>query len=117
MRVAEHHVLRLHFSLVSSTQDNHGQIPLHIAAMEGSVASTTLLLKHGSPVNLPDADGQTPLHVAIQAGRLDTAEALLAAGANRNAKNKDNETPMHIAAKGMTTSKLLVRVYFLFLIS
>jgi len=69
------------------------------------VASTTLLLKHGAPVNLPDADGQTPLHLAIQAGRLDTAEALLAAGANRNAKNKDNETPMHIAAKCTATPR------------
>jgi ankyrin repeat protein len=52
-----------------------------VAAAEGSVATTTLLLKHGALVNAADVDGQTPLHLAILAQRPDTAEALLASGA------------------------------------
>jgi len=45
------------------------EIPLHLAAMQGSTEMCALLIKYGADVNKRDGRGWTPLHVACAFAR------------------------------------------------
>jgi ankyrin repeat protein len=81
------------------TKDQHGNTPLHIAALAGNISKIELLIKNGSRINATDDNGETPLHEAAMNGHIKVAELLISKGANVNAKNKQGKTPIFPAAQ------------------
>ena len=66
--------------------DGEGNTPLHLAAMHGSLAVTTLLIKRGAKIDSLNKLDATPLICAchMPAARTDNIFCLIAAGANIN---------------------------------
>jgi ankyrin repeat protein len=61
--------------------DGAGDYPLHVAARNGQVAITRVLLEYGARLDVRDTKGRTPLHLALARGRTEVAEVLCDAGA------------------------------------
>jgi len=77
--------------------DAWGCTPLHFAAVGGSLAIATELLKHAVDVDALDASEETPLHLAARAGNAPICKLLLAAGAKMDAVNVQGMTPFVVA--------------------
>lgn len=60
---------------------------LHLAAQNGRLIQSQLLLKNGLTVNIKDSLGNTPLHDALNSHALDVATLLLENGADWRIKN------------------------------
>ncbi|CAM9697249.1 unnamed protein product [Scytosiphon promiscuus] len=76
-----------------------GLTPLHIAAWNGDLAMTRLLLVNGADENAQFAKGSTPLYAAVDSGCAEVVKALLAAGANVAFRFEDVDvSSLHIAA-------------------
>lgn len=85
-----------------ATKDYYSQTPLHLAAMEGSVASMGLLLNHvkqTSDLNIQDTDGSTALHLAIRGEFPTKVEMLLESGADFNVRSNDKSSALELALK------------------
>jgi ankyrin repeat protein len=81
--------------------DNDGLTPLGIAAQNGKVKATRVLLDAGADVNAPVAKGgYTPLMLASISGSSELAAALIEHGAKVNAANPGGLTALMIAAAG-----------------
>jgi quinoprotein dehydrogenase-associated probable ABC transporter substrate-binding protein len=92
--------------------DNDGLTPLGIAAQNGKVKATRVLLDAGAEVNTPVAKGgYTPLMLASISGSSEVAAALIEHGAKVNAANPGGLTALMIAAAGnrSTIAGLLLR--------
>jgi quinoprotein dehydrogenase-associated probable ABC transporter substrate-binding protein len=92
--------------------DNDGLTPLGIAAQNGKVKATRVLLDAGADVNAPIAKGgYTPLMLASISGSNELAAALIEHGAKVNAANPGGVTALMIAAAGnrSTIAGLLLR--------
>ncbi|KAE9370539.1 ankyrin [Stipitochalara longipes BDJ] len=61
--------------------DKYGHTPLHIAALEGSVQATEILLEHKAKLEELDRFGRTPLMISSKFGNLGVALTLINAGA------------------------------------
>lgn len=61
--------------------DYHRQSALHVAAIQGSVTMTELLLDRGADPTLTDVRGSTPLQNAVEARHVDVAKVLVRRGA------------------------------------
>lgn len=73
--------------------------PLHVAAKNGHVGATELLIKcNNSLLSDEDEASNTPLHLAAQNGHPLTVEVLLGAGAAVDARNQNRWTPLDCAA-------------------
>eukprot|EP00039_Didymoeca_costata_P002869 m.63291 g.63291 ORF g.63291 m.63291 type:complete len:992 (+) comp11573_c0_seq1:115-3090(+) len=71
-----------------TAKDLIGLTPLHIAALEGSVKTCSLLIKAKADVNAQEAQGQTPLHYAATFGSIEIIDILISNGANRQLPDK-----------------------------
>ena len=71
---------------------------LHLAASNGHIETTELLIANGADVNAKDANGNTPLHNAASNGHDGTTSMLIIERAHVNAKNTDGLTPLDLAA-------------------
>jgi ankyrin repeat protein len=92
--------------------DNDGLTPLGIAAQNGKVKATRVLLDAGAEVNAPIAKGgYTPLMLASISGSSELAASLIEHGAKVNAVNPGGLTALMIAAAGnrSTIAGLLLR--------
>jgi ankyrin repeat protein len=74
-----------------------GLTPLVLAAREGDLESTKLLLSAGADVNQTTEYGWTPLLTATNNRHYRLAEFLIERGANVNKVNKGNWTPLYLA--------------------
>lgn len=75
-----------------------GEIPLHLAAINGRDAIIKMLIEYTPySINEPDAELNSPLHLAVQNRRIEAVQGLLQLQAARNTKNRDSTTPLHIA--------------------
>lgn len=72
--------------------------PLHLAAHEGYLKISRLLLEAWAPVDDRDCAGNTPLHMAARKGHADIVRLLLQCGANKNAVDKCGWAALHFAA-------------------
>jgi len=79
-----------------------GQTPLHLAAKNGHVEPTRLLLIRGADLNMLDNRGCSPLHLAADcpvsdADRKQAIELLSMMGADINARTKEGETALSLS--------------------
>ena len=72
----------------SNKKKSNSAIPLHYAAMNGSLETCMLLWEHFDEKNVPDTTGRTPLHYAAKHGQLDVYNFILA--------NADEKKPLDI---------------------
>jgi len=76
-----------------------GELPIHLAAREGSGKEVVRLLKAEPALrDARTALGSTPLHLAAMNPDTSAMAALIAAGADPNARDQDGSTPLHMAA-------------------
>jgi quinoprotein dehydrogenase-associated probable ABC transporter substrate-binding protein len=104
-------MLLAHHAKLDAT-DNDGLTPLGIAAQNGKVKATRVLLDAGADVNAPIAKGgYTPLMLASISGSSELAAAMIERGAKVNAANPGGLTALMIAAAGnrSTIAGLLLR--------
>jgi uncharacterized protein len=74
------------------------EAPVADAAMNGSRAAVTALVRQKADVNAPQGDGTTALHWAAFHDDVEMVKALLAAGANPNAATREGAiTPLSMA--------------------
>jgi len=78
-----------------SLRNNHDEIPLHIAALNGDTAIINLLLIYKSNVQAKNDKGQTPLHLAVTNGNHLVVKSLINAGSDVNEPDKNGNTPLH----------------------
>ena len=71
---------------------------LHVAALNGQVESSRILLQHKADQNALDNNRRTPLHLASNGGYIDVARLLLEHGVDVNAQDNDRSTALHMAA-------------------
>lgn len=77
--------------------DHMGEMPLHLAAMNGFLGCAQLLCTPET-VNAVSSEGNTPLHLATMNANKRLVAFLLAQGADADLANKNKETPRGIAA-------------------
>ncbi len=83
--------------------------PLHLAAYQGYVEITKILLAAKANPSATSEDGTTVLHMAATYDRPEVVELLLNAKADPNARDKDGATPLHYnAARAKATSAALI---------
>eukprot|EP01028_Stygiella_incarcerata_P010655 TRINITY_DN560_c0_g1_i2.p1 TRINITY_DN560_c0_g1~~TRINITY_DN560_c0_g1_i2.p1 ORF type:complete len:251 (-),score=54.09 TRINITY_DN560_c0_g1_i2:48-800(-) len=82
-----------------NARNAHRSTPLHIAAEQGFIGTTNVLLKAGADVNARDAEGFTPLHLAVRAGNQEAMHILLRSGANVHAVSNRLWKCSHLAAE------------------
>jgi len=91
--------------------DAWGCTALHFAAVGGSTAIATELLKRGLQVDALDAGDETALHLAARAGHASMCELFIGAGANIDTVSKEGLTPLAAAgfANQDETCRLLTK--------
>lgn len=82
----------------ANARDEHGEVPLHSAAWNGSVEIAALLAANGADVNARNSLGETPLYIAAYYGKTAVMRLLIEKGADVNSKSASGETPLHRAA-------------------
>ena len=79
-------------------QNNHGQTPLHKAAMFGNVEIAKALLETDLVIpDIKDKEGRTPLHQAAAEDRFEMVVLLLGEGANPDAQDNQKKKPIDLA--------------------
>lgn len=81
---------------VDSTNDKW-QRPLHIAAENGNVNITRILLGLGADIDASDVKFRTPLLIAVEHGHFNLVQALVELKADINKTNAQYQTPLHLA--------------------
>uniref|UniRef100_A0A8C5HQQ6 VPS9 domain-containing protein n=1 Tax=Gouania willdenowi TaxID=441366 RepID=A0A8C5HQQ6_GOUWI len=74
-----------------------GFTPLHVSALHGHSALSTLLIRHGSNVNARTNHNATPLHLASQNSHVMVVRNLLESNAKLNKKDRYGNTPLMLA--------------------
>jgi len=74
----------------------HGETPLMMAALRGSVEACRRLIERGAQVN---RQGWTPLHYAASGPSAEAVKLLLAKGAEVDAPSPNGSTPLMMAAR------------------
>lgn len=94
-----------------NARDELGETPLHMAAVRGFLAISSLLINEGADVNARDNRQLTPLHAAAWTGHEETALLLIEKGADINARGENGITPLHVSALSgsVETIGLLIR--------
>ncbi|KAM3928902.1 protein phosphatase 1 regulatory subunit 16A [Leptodactylus fuscus] len=87
--------------------DASGTSLLHIAAANGYLAASELLLDHKASVSARDSDGWQPLHAAACWGQIQLVELLVAHGADLNSKSLLDETPLDVCGDEEVRAKIL----------
>jgi uncharacterized protein len=76
---------------------NFGNLPIHVAAVRGSIEELEALIAAGANVNAAGELGNRPLHDAVGQGHDAAVEVLVNAGARIDALNDDGKSPRDIA--------------------
>ncbi|XP_002740995.1 ankyrin repeat domain-containing protein 13C-like [Saccoglossus kowalevskii] len=79
-------------------KDIHGNTPLHLAVILGHKECVHLLLAHGAPVKVKNAQGWTPLAEAISYGERQTITSLLRKLKQQSRESLEDKRPQLIQA-------------------
>jgi uncharacterized protein len=89
-------VLMAHPSVKVDTPNVHGETPLMMAALRGSLPACQRLIERGAQIN---RSGWTPLHYAATGPAPETVKLLLARGAAVDSLSPNGTTPLMMAAR------------------
>jgi ankyrin repeat protein len=78
--------------------DDQTRTGLHVAAINGNLQITAILIKAGAKVDITDKLGNTPLHYAADRNQVEVTKLLLDVGAVPDPVNRNGITPLMIAA-------------------
>ena len=78
--------------------DEQTRTGLHVAAINGNLQITAILIKAGAKIDVTDKLGNTPLHYAADRNQAEVAKLLLDVGAVADPVNRNGMTPLMIAA-------------------
>lgn len=84
--------------LLNVKDEDHGNVPLHIAASKGNIEMIQYLVRKGASLNIQDVYGNTALHYALDKSNNDIAFYLLKNGCDVNISDYRGNTPLHTAA-------------------
>ena len=79
------------------TRARTGDMPLHIAAINGNLRAIVLLLERGAELNARGEGGMTPLHYAVQMEQVEAIKLLLEHDADHTVTNDCEDTPASTA--------------------
>ncbi len=83
---------------VNERDPETGMTPLHIAAANGKIMVSQMLIDNDARVNILDFEGQTPLIKAARNGHTEIVRQLLEYGANPNIRDKNGKTALDWAS-------------------
>jgi hypothetical protein len=87
-----------------NAQNDEGDTPLHLAAFEGDVVSTGVLINVGAKVNIRNNRGRTPLHLTVGLDHKTATKILITAGADPTLRDDKGWTPAEVREhKGVET--------------
>ena len=75
-----------------------GKLPIHCAALGGSLPAMRLLIEYGADIREVASDKSTVLHCAVLGGRLNCVEFALEHGIEVDCRNDRESTPLLLAA-------------------
>jgi ankyrin repeat protein len=78
--------------------DDQTRTGLHVAAINGNLQITAILIKAGAKIDVTDKLGNTPLHYAADRNQAEVTKLLLDVGAAADPVNRNGMTPLMIAA-------------------
>lgn len=84
---------------VNSHESDTGHTLLHLAAQEGQVSVTELLLKNGGDINSVDNERRTPLFAAVANNHVDMVNLLIQQGANPEMRDRLGGQPLSRAVR------------------
>jgi ankyrin repeat protein len=84
--------------LINVKDEEHGNVPLHIAASKGNMEMVHYLVRKGASLNVQDVYGNTPLHYALDKNNNEVAFYLLKHGCDVNISDYRGNSPLHTAA-------------------
>jgi ankyrin repeat protein len=83
--------------IMPDTRARTGDMPLHIAAINGNLRAIVLLLEGGAELNARGEGGMTPLHYAVQMEQVEAIKLLLEHDADHTVTNDFGDTPASTA--------------------
>jgi len=83
---------------VCGQENQTPSVNIHLAALQGNVATIRQHIDAGSDLNERDPYGSTPLIIAATFGKNEVVRALIEAGADPDVTNNDGATALHAAA-------------------
>ena len=95
-----------HFNIINR-KDVTNLCPIHVACIHANVKIASLLVRHGSRVDVPTHRGSTPLILACRSASYDTARLLLLNGANPNHTGLNGHTPISAVLECCPDTKIL----------
>ena len=91
-------ILLINGADVHTRDSDSGNTLLHIAAFEGDLELTRMILERNVDVNSQNNDGLTAFLLALKRENLDVARLLLDHNADVHVRDKHGNTPLHVAA-------------------
>ena len=92
-------LLSLGYSPIQKFTEAENGTPLHVAASEGHVLTSHILVQAGAELDAIDDEKNTPLMLACDKGRPSIVKYLLASGADLTLRGDDGMTCLHLAAQ------------------
>lgn len=92
-------LLSLGYSPIQKFAEAENGTPLHVAASEGHVLTSHILVQAGAELDAIDDEKNTPLMLACDKGRPSIVKYLLASGADLTLRGDDGMTCLHLAAQ------------------
>jgi ankyrin repeat protein len=84
--------------IINVKDEDHGNVPLHIACSKGNIDMVHYLVRKGASLNIQDVYGNTPLHYALDKSNNEIAFYLMKHGCDVNISDYRGNTPLHTAA-------------------
>ena len=83
--------------IMPDTRARTGDMPLHIAAVNGNLRAIILLIEEGAELNAKGEGEMTPLHYAVQMNQIEAIKILLEHAADPTVTNAFGDTPASTA--------------------
>ena len=83
--------------IAPDTRARTGDMPLHIAALNGNLRAIVLLLEESAELNARGEGGMTPLHYAVQMEQVEAVKILLEHSADHTVTDDFGATPASTA--------------------